>query len=114
MPSAIVRPMSSGLRAKTVAALPGSNCLQTAIWPAAKDSRSCSATGAGDYDKVAAVNGENITLTIDEAIQAATESALKDGVEKAEAEAGIAIVMRPSTGEILALANVPDFDPNHF
>ncbi len=67
-----------------------------------------------DYDKVAAVNGENITLTIDEAIQAATESALKDGVEKAEAEAGIAIVMRPSTGEILALANVPDFDPNHF
>lgn len=67
-----------------------------------------------DYEKVPAVDGENLTLTIDESIQSAAESALKAGVAKAEAEAGIAIVMRPKTGEILALANVPDFDPNSF
>lgn len=67
-----------------------------------------------DYERTAALDGDNLTLTIDEAIQSAAESALKAGVEKAAAEAGIAIVMRPSTGEILALANVPDFDPNHF
>ncbi|MDP4200356.1 MAG: penicillin-binding transpeptidase domain-containing protein [Bacteroidota bacterium] len=67
-----------------------------------------------DYDQTPAKDGEDLTLTIDEGIQSATESALKAGVEKAGAEAGIAIVMRPSTGEILALANVPDFDPNHF
>ena len=67
-----------------------------------------------DYEKVAATDGANITLTIDESIQSAAESALKRGVESAKAEAGIAIVMRPSTGEILALANVPDFNPNNF
>ncbi len=67
-----------------------------------------------DYPRVPAANGENITLTIDQSIQQIAESALKAGVEKAQAEAGIAIVMRPSTGEILALANVPDFDPNSF
>ncbi len=67
-----------------------------------------------DYDKIPAQDGENLTLTIDESIQAAAESALKAGVEAAKAEAGIAIVMRPSSGEILALANVPDFDPNSF
>ncbi len=67
-----------------------------------------------DYEKIPASDGEDLTLTIDESIQSAAETALKAGVEKAGAEAGIAIVMRPSTGEILALANVPDFDPNEF
>jgi len=65
-----------------------------------------------DYTQVPAANGDNLTLTIDQSIQEIAESALKAGVAKAGAEAGIAIVMRPSTGEILALANVPDFDPN--
>jgi cell division protein FtsI (penicillin-binding protein 3) len=67
-----------------------------------------------DYDKVAATDGDDVTLTIDEAIQSITESALKSGVETAKAEAGIAIVMNPRTGEILALANAPDFNPNDF
>ena len=67
-----------------------------------------------DYESLAPKNGEDITLTIDESIQSFTESALKAGVAKANAEAGLVIVMRPKTGEILALANAPDFDPNHF
>ncbi len=67
-----------------------------------------------DYDQVAATNGDDLTLTIDENLQAATENALHAGVERAAAEAGIAIVMNPRTGEILSLANVPDFNPNDF
>ena len=46
-----------------------------------------------DYAEVPAADGENLTLTIDEAIQSAAETALKvGGVENAGAEAGIAIV----------------------
>lgn len=67
-----------------------------------------------DYDEQSAINGEDITLTIDERIQLRTEAALRRGVEKANAMAGIALVMNPRTGEILALANMPDFDPNDF
>ena len=67
-----------------------------------------------DYDQVPASNGDDFTLTIDESIQASTENALRVGVEKAAAEAGIAIVMNPRTGEILAMANMPDYNPNDF
>jgi cell division protein FtsI (penicillin-binding protein 3) len=67
-----------------------------------------------DYDQTPATNGDDITLTIDERIQSMTENALKAGVSRANAEAGIAIVLDPHTGEILSLANVPDFNPNDF
>jgi cell division protein FtsI (penicillin-binding protein 3) len=67
-----------------------------------------------DYDEQSAANGDDLTLTIDERIQLRTEAALRRGVERANALAGIAIVMNPRTGEILALANMPDFDPNDF
>jgi cell division protein FtsI (penicillin-binding protein 3) len=67
-----------------------------------------------DYEAVPAKDGEDITLTIDESIQSTTEAALKAGVTTAMAEAGIVIVMKPKTGEILALANYPDFNPNAF
>ncbi len=67
-----------------------------------------------DYEQVAALNGDDLTLTIDERIQSLTEDALRRGVERANAAAGTALVMDPRTGEILALANMPDFDPNDF
>lgn len=67
-----------------------------------------------DYDKTDPVDGSDITLTIDESIQSFAEEALRKGVETAKAEAGIAIVMNPKTGEILALADAPDFNPNEF
>ncbi|MDP4219536.1 MAG: penicillin-binding protein 2, partial [Bacteroidota bacterium] len=67
-----------------------------------------------DYDQVPPTNGDDLTLTIDEGLQAVTENALRDGVERANAEAGIAIVLNPRTGEILSLANMPDFNPNDF
>ena len=58
--------------------------------------------------------GHSILLTIDKDIQYFTETALMDAVSQFKATSGTAIVMRPRTGEILALANLPDFDPNSY
>ena len=56
--------------------------------------------------------GQTVVLTIDQTIQYRTEQALGAAVERAHAKSGHAIVMDPRTGEILALANAPTFDPN--
>ncbi len=58
------------------------------------------------------VDGGHVVLTIDAVIQRITEQALARSVEHFEAESGVAIVMSPSDGEILAVACVPTFDPN--
>ncbi len=54
----------------------------------------------------------DVVLTIDSAFQYMVEQALERGVRASAAKSGIAIVMVPKTGEILALANYPTFDPN--
>jgi cell division protein FtsI/penicillin-binding protein 2 len=56
--------------------------------------------------------GDSLFLTIDKELQYFTEMTLADAVRQYHAEAGTAIVMHVGTGEVLALANVPDFDPN--
>jgi cell division protein FtsI (penicillin-binding protein 3) len=56
--------------------------------------------------------GQTVVLTIDQTIQYRTEQALVAAVQRAHAKSGTAIVMDPQTGEILALANAPSFDPN--
>jgi cell division protein FtsI (penicillin-binding protein 3) len=56
--------------------------------------------------------GVPITLTIDERLQYVTERELKAGVDAKHARYGTAIVMDPNSGEILALANYPTYDPN--
>ncbi len=67
-----------------------------------------------DMDKVAPVHGMVVELTIDKAIQYIAEKALRRKVEDSGAKGGTAIVMDPKTGEILAMASVPTFDPNNF
>ena len=63
-------------------------------------------------EDVEAHNGLNVVLTIDAAIQHIVESALTNAMAK-HAPLGITgIVMRPRTGEILAMASLPSFDPN--
>jgi cell division protein FtsI/penicillin-binding protein 2 len=57
---------------------------------------------------------KDIVLTISNSIQYKTEQALEKGVKAANAKSGIAIVMDPKTGEILALANYPTFDLNKY
>lgn len=56
--------------------------------------------------------GRSLLLTLDKELQYFTQATLAQATEQYHAEAGTAIVMQPETGEILALANVPDFDPN--
>ncbi|HEX8176002.1 MAG TPA: penicillin-binding protein [Pyrinomonadaceae bacterium] len=56
--------------------------------------------------------GQSVVLTIDQMVQYRTEQALLAAVENSKAKSGTAIVLDPRTGEILALANAPSFDPN--
>lgn len=58
--------------------------------------------------------GNSVVLTIDERIQRVAEQALADQVEEFKAKAGYVVALDPKTGEVLALANTPSFDPNHF
>lgn len=54
----------------------------------------------------------NITLTIDKRVQHIVETQLKEAVVKKNAKGGIALVMDPRTGEVLAMASEPAFNPN--
>lgn len=60
-----------------------------------------------------APEGYSVELTIDAEVQSAAEDALEQGVLAHNAQSGIAIVMDVKTGEILALANYPEFNPNN-
>lgn len=60
----------------------------------------------------AGIPGENVVLTLDEKIQYIAEKALAEQVAASHAAGGVAIVQNPNTGEILAVANQPTFDPN--
>ncbi len=57
-------------------------------------------------------NGNSIVTTIDSVIQHFVEDALEEGMEDTGAEAITCIVMNPRTGDILAMATMPEYDPN--
>lgn len=58
--------------------------------------------------------GDGLELTIDEYLQFIAERELRNGVAENGALGGSAIILQPATGEILALANWPTFNPNAF
>lgn len=58
--------------------------------------------------------GATVELTIDEYLQHVAERELRDAVARSRAESGTVIIMDPKTGEILAMANEPTFNPNAF
>jgi len=58
------------------------------------------------------VMGNNLVLTLDRTLQYIAEKELAQGVERFHAAGGMALVVRPQTGEILAMAQVPSLDPN--
>jgi len=60
------------------------------------------------------LTGNDLMLTLDARFQASAEDALEKALEKTGAKAGIVITLDPRTGEILALAERPTFDPNQF
>jgi penicillin-binding protein 2 len=68
--------------------------------------RAFESEGSGPQD------GRTVVLTIDQTIQYIVERELSAAVEKTQAKRGAAVVLDPHTGEILALANAPAFDPN--
>lgn len=67
---------------------------------------------ADDMKDDRSMQGQNVVLTIDKTIQHVAERELALGVRTFEARGGSVVVMDPSTGEILALANYPPFNPN--
>ncbi|HEV2872941.1 MAG TPA: penicillin-binding protein 2, partial [Actinomycetota bacterium] len=56
--------------------------------------------------------GTDLVLTIDQHLQYVAEQSLAGAVQRHKAKAGSVVVMSPRTGEVLAMANVPTFDPN--
>ena len=76
-----------------------------------------------EYIAQEAVSGSDVILTIDAKLQAVTEEALRKNIEKlaessdygeAPADAGAAVVMNIKTGEVLAMASYPDYNPAAF
>jgi cell division protein FtsI (penicillin-binding protein 3) len=58
--------------------------------------------------------GASIELTIDEQLQYIAEREVRAGVQESRADAGTAVIMDPHTGEILAMASWPTFNPNEY
>lgn len=72
-----------------------------------------------EYVSEEAVSGSDIILTIDSKLQAVTEEALKNNINKIanmgfSADAGTAVVLNIKTGEVLAMASYPDYNPSAF
>lgn len=57
-------------------------------------------------------NGSAVYTAINKKLQEIVQQKLKEGVEKYKALSGSAVIMDPKTGQILTLANYPDYDPN--
>lgn len=64
--------------------------------------------------RVEPTDGFDLVLTIDKVIQYVAERELERGVLEADADWGVFVGVNPKTGEILALANYPSFDPNEY
>lgn len=60
------------------------------------------------------INGQDVVLTLDRAVQRHVEQALVKGVKAAEGKSGSAIVMDPHNGSIIAMANYPSYDPSRY
>ncbi len=58
--------------------------------------------------------GRKVTLTIDERIQHVTETALGEAIRDTGSVSGVAVVLDPRTGEVLAMSSLPSFNPNRF
>jgi cell division protein FtsI (penicillin-binding protein 3) len=78
------------------------------------DVRDVPLTIGNDNIKKPAKDGQNIVMTIDQNVQSYTEQALADGLKKSGATNGSVIVMNPQNGKILAMANLPTYDPSNY
>lgn len=65
-------------------------------------------------DNSTEVDGRNITLNVDRAVQFMLDHELKDGMEKYGAKSAQAAIMDPKTGKIIAMSGFPAFDPRDY
>lgn len=68
----------------------------------------------GEYEPIFPKVGRSVRLTLDRGLQRVVEKKIKEGVKKWKAVSGSVVVMDPRTGEILAMANYPTYDPNEY
>ena len=68
----------------------------------------------GESEKYLSVNGSDLYTTIDRTVQFITERHLQEGVSKYNAKSGTVIIVEPTTGNIIAMANFPDFIPSEY
>jgi cell division protein FtsI (penicillin-binding protein 3) len=68
---------------------------------------------SADYPRREPTNGNNVHLTIDVTYQAIVDEELKRGVEANKADGGVAVMLNPKTGEVLAMSTFPGIDPNN-
>lgn len=66
------------------------------------------------FSEKKSLNGADLTLTLDYNIQFMAEKIIKSGVEKYKAKSGEIVAMDPFTGEIIAMAQYPNFNPNNY
>lgn len=79
-----------------------------------KDVNNIPLTIGEDNVRVPAVDGKNIVLTIDRNVQNAVEKALAQALDRYKVTNASAMVMEPKTGAILAMANLPNYDPANY
>ncbi len=68
----------------------------------------------GDFEIIPPTEGADLYLTLDRTIQQMVEEELAQAIETYGAESGTVVVLNPQTGAILASANRPAYNPNHF
>lgn len=68
---------------------------------------------ASERQSIDPENGLSVRLTIDSDLQAMLERSLGDQVKATGAEGGVAVILEPKTGNVLAMATYPTFDPNN-
>ncbi|NOX60097.1 MAG: penicillin-binding protein 2 [Planctomycetes bacterium] len=98
-----------GLERKFDAHLSGKEGYRTTL----RDARRRAIGGAAS-SIVPPQDGGHLVMTIDSVVQHMVEKRLAEQVEQYDAESGVAIVMAPRTGDVLAMACVPTFDPNRY
>jgi cell division protein FtsI (penicillin-binding protein 3) len=67
---------------------------------------------SADYPRREPVNGSDLVLTMDLTYQSIVDEELKRGVDANKADGGLAVMLNPKTGEILALSVYPNINPN--
>ncbi len=81
---------------------------------AVRDVRNIPLTIGQENALVPAKNGDTLALTLDTNIQSYAEQALQRGMEKSGATNGSVLVMDPQTGHVLAMANLPGYNPAEY